>query len=70
MESEAHKIHNESLLLFARFTDGTFPNKKLVRVLLSPQKSLDMPIERFLASLHFEQRGKLDQLGIEIGSLD
>ena len=27
-----------------------------------------MPIERFLASLRFEQRGKLDQLGIEIGS--
>jgi len=25
---------------------------------------------RFLASLRFEQRGKLDQLGIEIGSFD
>jgi hypothetical protein len=35
-----------------------------------PQKSLEMPIERFLASLRFEQRGKLDQLGIEIGSID
>jgi hypothetical protein len=35
-----------------------------------PQKSLDMQIERFLASLRFEQRGKLDQLGIEIGSFD
>jgi len=35
-----------------------------------PQKSLDMPIERFLASLRFEQKGKLDQLGIEIGSFD
>jgi hypothetical protein len=29
-----------------------------------------MPIEQFLASLRFEQRGKLDQLGIEIGSID
>jgi hypothetical protein len=29
-----------------------------------------MPIERFFASLRFEQRGKLDQLAIEIGSLD
>jgi hypothetical protein len=35
-----------------------------------PQKSLDRPIERFLASLRFEQRGKLDRLGIEIGSFD
>jgi hypothetical protein len=35
-----------------------------------PQKSLDMPIERFFASLRFEQRGKLDQLGIEMGSFD
>jgi len=31
-----------------------------------PQKSLGMLIERFL--LRFEQRGKLDQLEIEIGS--
>jgi len=35
-----------------------------------PQKSLDMPIERFLTSLRFEQREKLDQLGVEIGSID
>jgi hypothetical protein len=35
-----------------------------------PQKSLDVSIERFFASLRFEQREKLDQLGIEIGSLD
>jgi hypothetical protein len=27
-------------------------------------------IGRFLASLRFEQRGKLDQLGINIGSID
>ena len=33
-----------------------------------PQKSLDILIERFLASLRFEQRRKLDQLGIEFGS--
>jgi len=31
---------------------------------------LDVPVERFLASVRFEQRGKLDQLGIEIGSFD
>jgi hypothetical protein len=31
---------------------------------------LDMPVEQFLASLRFEQRGKLDQLGIEIGCFD
>jgi hypothetical protein len=29
-----------------------------------------MHIERFLASLRFEQRGKLDQLGIEVGTFD
>jgi len=34
-----------------------------------PQKSLDMPTERFLALLRFEQRGKLEQLGIEIPSI-
>ena len=31
---------------------------------------LDVPVDRFLGSLRFEQREKLDQLGIEIGSLD
>jgi hypothetical protein len=40
------------------------------KVRFRPQKSLDMPVERFLASLRFEQRRKLDQLAIEIGSLD
>jgi hypothetical protein len=29
-----------------------------------------MPIEGFYASLRFEQRGMLEQLGIEIGSFD
>ena len=29
-----------------------------------------MPVEQFFASLRFNQRGKLDQLGIEIGSID
>jgi hypothetical protein len=36
------------------------------QVSFRPQKSLDMPIERFFASYRFEQKGKLDQLGIEI----
>jgi hypothetical protein len=31
---------------------------------------LDLQVEHFLASLHFEQSGKLDQLGIEIGFFD
>jgi hypothetical protein len=31
---------------------------------------LDVPVEQFLSSLRFQQRGKLDQLGIEIGSID
>ena len=39
-----------------------------VRVQYRPFKSLDMPVERFLSSLRFEQREKLDQLGIKIGS--
>jgi hypothetical protein len=29
-----------------------------------------MPVEQFLASLRFEQRGKLDQLGIEMGTFE
>jgi hypothetical protein len=29
-----------------------------------------MPIERFFTSLRFDQWGKLDQLGVEIGSFD
>ena len=29
-----------------------------------------MLVKRFLVSYHFEQRWKLDQLGIEIGSFD
>ena len=33
---------------------------------LPENELLDMPVEQFLASLRFEQRGKLDQLGIEI----
>jgi hypothetical protein len=40
------------------------------QVRFRPQKSLDIPIERFFASISFEQRGKLDQLGIETGSID
>jgi hypothetical protein len=44
--------------------------KSLFRVLLRPQKLLGMPIERFFASLRFEQKRKLDQLGIEIGSFE
>jgi len=28
-----------------------------------------MPVEQFLALLHFEQRGKLDHLGIEKDSI-
>jgi len=44
-----------------------------VRVPFPPlfeKELLGMPIERFFAILRFEQRGKLDQLGIEIGSFD
>jgi hypothetical protein len=29
-----------------------------------------MPVEQFLASFRFDQRGKLDQLGVEIGSFE
>jgi hypothetical protein len=40
------------------------------QVRFRPQKSLGVPIERFFALLRFEQRGKLNHLGIEIGSFD
>jgi hypothetical protein len=33
---------------------------------LSTKESLDMPVERFLASIRFEYRSKLDDLGLEI----
>ena len=44
--------------------------QKVVRVQYRPQKSLDMRIERFFASFRFEQRERLDQLEIEIGSIN
>jgi len=31
-----------------------------------PLKSLDIPVERFLASLRFEQRGILDQYDFQL----
>jgi len=42
----------------------------MVRVHLRPLESLDMPIERFFASLRLEGRSKLDHLVIEIGSFE
>jgi len=43
----------------------------MVRVPFHPlllNELLDLPVEQFLASLRFEQRGKLDQLGIKMGT--
>ena len=40
------------------------------QVRFRPQKTLGVPVGRFLASLRFEQRGKLDQLGIEMDPFD
>jgi hypothetical protein len=37
---------------------------------LGQLKPLDVPADRFLASVRFEHRSKLDQMAIEIGSLD
>jgi len=40
-----------------------------IRVLFRPKiknEPLDIPVERFLASLRLQQRGKLDDLGFEI----
>jgi hypothetical protein len=37
---------------------------------LFEKELLDEPVEQFLTSLRFQQRGKLDQLGLEIGSFD
>jgi hypothetical protein len=45
----------------------------VVRVQYRPlleKELLDIPVEQFLACLRFEQRGKLEQLGVEIGSFD
>ena len=43
---------------------------KAVRVLFRPQLEPLDDIGRFFASLRFDQRGKLDQLGIEIGPFE
>jgi len=40
-----------------------------MRVLLRssvPQEPFDMPVERFLSMLRFENMGKLQELGVEI----
>jgi hypothetical protein len=37
---------------------------------IKTSEPLDIPVELFLASLRYEQRGKLDQMGIEIDSFD
>jgi hypothetical protein len=49
------------------------PGFKFERVQHRPlleKELLDQPVEQFLASLRFEERGKLDQLGIEIESIE
>jgi len=56
-------LHGQDYLSLTR-------KRSQVRVRFPPQKSLDRYIKRFFASLGFEQRGKLDQLGIEISSID
>jgi hypothetical protein len=45
-------------------------HKDLSFVQYRPQKPPDMLIERFFAILHFDQKRKLDQLGIEIRAFD
>ena len=40
------------------------------QVRFRPLEPFDDSVERFFASLRFEQRGKLDQLGVEIGSFE
>ena len=44
-----------------------------VRALFRPLLKNELPdrhVEQFFASLRFEQRGKLDQLGVEIASFE
>ena len=46
---------------------------KAVRVLsrlFVENELLDIPVEQFFASLRFEQRSMLEQLGVEIGSFE
>jgi hypothetical protein len=54
------------LKVFLRDTWGRWFEPDPIPLQLEP---LD-DIGQFLASHRFEQRGKLDQLGIEIGSID
>jgi hypothetical protein len=55
------------MMVFLKLNHGEGGSEQ---VRFRPQKSLDMHIERFFASLRFEQRGKLEQLGIEIDTFD
>jgi hypothetical protein len=35
-----------------------------------PQESLDVSVERFLASLRFEQRGKREQISLDVDTIN
>jgi hypothetical protein len=46
---------------------------KLVRVLFRPileNELPDMSVKQFFISMRFDQRGKMDQLGIEMGTFE
>jgi hypothetical protein len=62
-----HKYQGQHLAFMIREFDEAV---KLHHMGDTPFDLLDIPIGRFFASLRFEQRGKLDQLGVEIGSFD
>jgi hypothetical protein len=52
--------HATISLLIARLKVRVLPGSSV------PKEPFDMPVERFLASLRFENRGKLDDLGLDI----
>jgi hypothetical protein len=58
--------HGEGFTPYAHARDISFVQHRP----LGQLEPLDVPVDRFLASVRFEHRIKLDQLAIEVGSLD
>ena len=71
LQTQHHHIYGVDLIDTIKIT--LTQKRSQVRVLFRPllkKELLDAPVEQFLASLRFEQRGKLDQLGINISSIE
>ena len=58
------------MMVFLKLNHGEGGSEQVRFRPLCKNELLDMPVEQFLASFRFDQRGKLDQLGINISSIE